>query len=47
MENYIETNGTDPVSGEPLKVEQLIDVKGWGGGWFDEWGGGGIGGMIS
>ena len=25
---YIEQNGTDPINGEPLLVEQLLDIKG-------------------
>lgn len=25
---YVEESGTDPINGEPLAVEQLIDVKG-------------------
>lgn len=27
IERYIEENGTDPISGEPLTKEDLIDVK--------------------
>ena len=29
IEKYIAENGTDPISGEPVSEEQLIDIKGW------------------
>lgn len=28
IEKYIAENGTDPISGEPVSEEQLIDIKG-------------------
>jgi len=28
IEKYIAENGTDPISGEPISEEQLIDIKG-------------------
>ena len=28
IEKYIAENGTDPISGEQLSEEQLIDIKG-------------------
>lgn len=27
VEKYIEENGTDPVNGEELKIDQLIEIK--------------------
>ena len=28
IEKYIAENGTDPISGEPVSEDQLIDIKG-------------------
>ena len=30
IEKYIAENGTDPMNGQPLSEEQLIDIKGEG-----------------